>query len=91
VLSTSVCVGDDYEFPVYRRQESSVDRPYALAKRPGATVVQDLVRYYEAGTTQPSWLSDTTSAEQGSGTCCTLKEQPYGGVAERCSPRTVSA
>jgi hypothetical protein len=39
------------ELPVYRRQESGVDRPYALSKRLGMAVVQELVGCYEAGAT----------------------------------------
>ena len=39
------------ELPVYRRQESRADRPYALAKRLGAAVVQEIVRVYGAGAT----------------------------------------
>jgi hypothetical protein len=37
------------ELPVYRRLESTVDLPYALARRLGAAVVQEIVRIYETG------------------------------------------
>ena len=39
------------DLPVYRRQESSVDQPHALARRLRAATVQDVLREYEAGTT----------------------------------------
>ena len=39
------------ELPAYHSQESTVDLPYALARRLGAVVVQDILRDYEAGTT----------------------------------------
>jgi lambda repressor-like predicted transcriptional regulator len=39
------------ELPVYRRQESGVDLPHALARRLGAAVVQDVLRHYETGVT----------------------------------------
>jgi hypothetical protein len=43
-------MSDLTELPVYRQQESGVDRPYALTKRLGAAAVQEIVRVYEAGT-----------------------------------------
>jgi hypothetical protein len=39
------------ELPVYRRQEAGVDQPYALVRRLGAAVVEDVLRRYEAGAT----------------------------------------
>jgi hypothetical protein len=39
------------ELPVYRRQESRADLPYALTKRLGVAVVQEIVQVYEAGST----------------------------------------
>jgi hypothetical protein len=39
------------ELPVYRRQESGADLPYALAKRLGVAIVQEIVQVYEAGST----------------------------------------
>jgi hypothetical protein len=39
------------ELPVYRRPETSVDPPYALARRLGWAVIQDVLRHYEAGAT----------------------------------------
>jgi hypothetical protein len=39
------------ELPLYRRQESRADLPYALAKRLGVAAVQDILGNYEAGAT----------------------------------------
>jgi hypothetical protein len=39
------------ELPAYHSQESSADRPYALSRRLGAAVVQEIVGCYEAGAT----------------------------------------
>ena len=40
-----------FELPVCRRQEAGVDLPYALSRRLGAAVVQEIVGCYEAGAT----------------------------------------
>jgi hypothetical protein len=73
------------ELPVHRREVSSVDRPYALARRLGAVVIQEIVRCYESG-------ASAAELAERYGVCHTgLKNRLHAQGAAVRSPRGLSS
>jgi hypothetical protein len=72
------------ELPIYSRRQSSVDQPYALAKRLGEAVVQEIVGCYEAGATAAELAGRYDVSQTG------LKSLLHAQEAAVRSPRGLS-